>query len=706
MFANLRFSLLVLTLTLLAACPSSGTPDEGSPLGQSGDDDELFLGSDAALKDGEVMRAAFDLARATLYGSPEPSKSTLDTLPGRRAFVCVYGVEHPNLCDTGVGDNLAGSVKAAAKRLHARHGKAIKRAHEGGDDVRIKIDVVTYTKEKTFKRSIEKPKKRDVGVYGYWVEHEEKTSYILPTEVLEQPIWSSRKKNRGIPRKNVIKALKRREKSMSGLPEEFPYTRIHTEAWVEGDPHGHETPPIVRVYRLHRADFDELSEELLLQRSVWAADYLISSISPEGKIRYQYYVTTDRDSGSYNLLRHGGTTYSILQAYDRTKYEPYRLASEQAIKYLFAKCREDERTGPFGGGPTKWILSPGKKVKLGGAGLALVMLDQYGEATGDYETYKDDARKFGNFLVASLKEDGEFIYFPALTPDGPPTDTDDSAYYPGEAILGLLRLHAWDPDPKWLGAARAASDWLIDVRDKGKSERSLANDHWLMIALSYLYQETRDEKYLDHSLNLARAVKFQYEKNRPSWKKYPDYQGGYYDPPRSTPAATRGEGLVAVMDTCRVAERDCEWVWELLEETIRHEHLSQYDPDLMWWIKNKKKAFGGWNGGLIDSEIRNDFVQHNMSAVLGTERHMAYRARKEELTGGPLWTLLNQKEGQTHPGVSSEEMTRLRAASQRYRGDTLWETRWKAAQAAAPSETPSAPPSEAPKAPGTGSDTP
>ena len=160
------------------------------------------------------------------------------------------------------------------------------------------------------------------------------------------------------------------------------------------------------------------------------------------------------------------------------------------------------------------------------------------------------------------------------------------------------------------------------------------------------------------------------------------------------------------MDTCRVAERDCEWVWELLEETIRHEHLSQYDPDLMWWIKNKKKAFGGWNGGLIDSEIRNDFVQHNMSAVLGTERHMAYRARKEELTGGPLWTLLNQKEGQTHPGVSSEEMTRLRAASQRYRGDTLWETRWKAAQAAAPSETPSAPPSEAPKAPGTGSDTP
>jgi|GEM_PF-1044045 len=663
-----------LALALIGcSCKGSGTPDTGSGLGESGSDSALTDG----LADESVMREAFDLARAELYGASKPATKSLAALPGRRAFVCIYGAGRPNRCDSGVGGDLAASVTLAARRLKEVHGSEIDKARSANKDLRIKIDIVTETKEKTFKRSIEKPKKRDVGTYGYWVEHEGKTAFVLPTEVLEQPIWSSRKSDRGIPRKNVVKALKRRDSSMGDLPEEFPYTRLFTTSWVEEDPAGLDVPGIVRVYRLHRYEFDELSEDLLLQRSVWAADYLTSSVSAEGKIRYQYYVTTDRDSGSYNLLRHGGTTYSILQAYDRTKYEPYRLAAEQAIKYLFAKCREDERTGPFGGGPSKWILSPGKKVKLGGAGLALVMLDQYGEATGDYDTYREDAVKFGNFLVASLKEDGEFIYFPALTPDGPPTDTDDSAYYPGEAILGLLRLYAWDPQEKWLTAARAASDWLIDVRDKGKSERSLANDHWLMIALSYLYQTTMDEKYLDHSLNLARAVQFQYDKNKPAWESHPDYRGGYYDPPRSTPAATRGEGLVAVMDTCRVAGKECEWVWDLLLETIRHENLSQYDPDMMWWIKNKAKAFGGWNGGLIDSEIRNDFVQHNMSAVLGTERHMAYRARKEELPGGPLWTRLNLDTGLNYTGLTPAQSERLHAASQRYRGDTLWEKRYK-----------------------------
>ncbi len=38
----------------------------------------------------------------------------------------------------------------------------------------------------------------------------------VQVQVLEQPIWSSRKKVRGIPRKNVVKALKRRESSMAG----------------------------------------------------------------------------------------------------------------------------------------------------------------------------------------------------------------------------------------------------------------------------------------------------------------------------------------------------------------------------------------------------------------------------------------------------------------------------------------------------------
>ena len=651
----------------------------GTALGEGGSDDQLWRSSTPAFGDKNTVRPAFDVARSILFETPPPSSTgATDVLPGRRVYVCVYGVTHPNLCGTGAGENLTASVRLAAESLNENHGSAIRDARRAGKDARIKIDFVTRITRKTFKREVEKVKKGRVGLYGYWFERDGAVSYLLPSEVLERHIFDESRKHRGIRRDRLAKALINRNPGIGTLPEEeLDYDRFYTVPWVEGDPHGVETPDIVQLYRLHRHDFDELTEELMLQRSVWAADYLISSISSQGKVRYQYYPSTDRDSSSYNLLRHGGTTYSILQAYDRTKFEPYRLASEAAIEFLFSKCKEDERQGPYGGGPTKWILSPGGKVKLGGAGLALVMLNAYGESTGDFDTYREDARKFGNFLVASLKEDGEFIYFPALTPDGPPTDTDDSAYYPGEAILGLVRLYSWDPNPQYLDAATRASDWLIDVRDKGKDSKRLANDHWLMIALSYLYAATGDERYVEHSLNLAKAVKYQYDKNIDKSKEFIDFRGGYYDPPRSTPAATRGEGLVAVLDTCRVAERECDWVWDLLQETIRHEHLSQYDPDMVWWPRDRAKTFGGWNGGLIDVSIRNDFVQHNMSAVLGTERHAAFRARKDELPGGPLWTRMNLKEQRTFDGVPAERMAELREASVRYRGQTLWEKRWE-----------------------------
>jgi len=654
-------------------------------LGQADAKEAANAARSGVLGDKATMTEAFGLARSVLYGETAQPTARVDVLPGHRAFICAYQDEPTQTCATGVGKNFASSIRAASKELKTQHGNVVNA--ERKDGIRLKIDVVTRARPATFKRNIEKPKKRKVARYGYWVQSGEQASWILPSEVLEKGLFSDKKNKKGIPRKGVVKALARRNPKLGELPEEFDYEQIRTLAWVEQLTEGNNVPGIVRLYRTHLWEFDAVTSDRLLQRTVWAADYLISSIAEDGKIRYRYYPSKDSDSRSYNLLRHGGTTYSILQAYDRTKFEPYLTASMKAIDYLFARCKRDKRTGPYGpddGGESLYILSPGNQVKLGGAGLALVMIDQYVEATGDTERYRDEAQAFGRFLVSSQQKecipqykrtkscDGEFIYFPSLKPGGPPTNLDGSAYYPGEAILGLVRLYAWDPNPLWLETAVRAADWLIQVRDLGKDEKRLANDHWLMIALSYLYNYTHKEDYLNHSLALARAVEYQYQKNLPSAKNYRDYRGGYYDPPRSTPAATRGEGLVAVLDTCSLAGKTCEWVETLLHETVRHEMLSQYDPDTAYWMKNKRKSFGGWNGGLIDPSIRNDFVQHNMSSILGTERHLR-KKQGTALPGGPEWTNHNRNEGLTWPGVPEPEMTKLRAATMRFRGKTDWE---------------------------------
>ena len=670
-----RFFGLCSILLLFTACGGKGPSGPTSALGEQGQDDALA----EALADAGVAASAVGIVRQVLYDEPAPDTSQLVALPGRRAFVCAYPDGPRMICETGVGDDLAASVEAAATALKRTAGRKIDPADRG--TIRLKLDVVTGAEGRKFKGERDKPKARHIGTSGFFVHSDDgEVSWLLPSELLERGIYNKKK---GFERAVVLKKLRKRNRDLGDLPEAFEYEAFETISWVEKDPVGAGPPGVFRLYRLHPADFAEATPEVLVQRTVWAADYLMSSISEDGKIRYRYKTALDRDSKSYNLLRHGGTTYSILQAYDRTRYEPYLKASVAAMHYLYAHCDRDLRTGPWlpadhsSFGESLFIVSPSDeealegKVKLGGAGLALVMIDQYVEATGDTETHREQAMGFARFLVASQKQDGEFLYFPPRHPGGELTSTDGSEYYPGEAILGLVRLYSWDRNDLWLETAVRGADWLIDVRDAGKGAARLANDHWLMLALSYLYHYTQDARYLDHSIALCRAVEHQYLKNEPFWGDFPDFQGGYYNPPRSTPAATRGEGLGAVLETCELAGEDCGWVEFLLTETVRHEMLSQYDPDMCFWMKNRAKAFGGWNGGLLDMDVRNDFVQHNMSAVLGAERHLL-RKTGVVLPGGPGW-MEKRLAGSDFAGIPAEELAQLREATVRYRGATHWD---------------------------------
>ena len=665
---------LALLLTLVASCGGKTPSGPHTALGEAGQDQAV----EDALADADIATVGMGIARHVLYGEAAPDAGSLAELPGRRAFVCAYQDKPRRLCATAVGDDLAGSVEAAAEALKRDAGKKVD--PDDAATIRLKLEVVTSSRSKTFSKENDRPKRRRVATYGFFVSTEDgHTSYLLPSELLEDRIH----RKEGFGRDRVREKLQKRNDDIGDLAGSFAYEEFQTVAWVERDEPDATPPGVFQLYRLHPYEFAEATPGVLLQRSVWAADYLMSSISANGKIRYRYQTTRDKTTSSYNLIRHAGTTYSLFQVYDRTRFEPYRLAGNEAIDYLLGHTRRDTRTGPYlpadhpDFGESQFVVSLPKgrqsegDVHLGGAGLALVMLDQYVESTGDTETYLEQARAMARFIVASQKEDGEFYSFPPKRVGEPPCRDEVSPYYPGEAILGLIRLYSYDPNPLWKDTAVRAADWLIEVRDKGKDESEVANDHWLMLGLSYLYLYTEDMRYVDHSMAICRAVEYQYRKNEHAWAEYPDFQGGYYDPPRSTPAATRGEGLGAVLETCHLAGKDCAWIENLLMETVRHEMLSQYDPDMSYWMPNPARAFGAFNGGLLDTDVRNDFVQHNMSSLLGAERHLL-RHDGVVVPGGPGW-MEKRLDGTVYPGVAQGELAELRAASERYRGKTRWE---------------------------------
>ena len=310
------------------------------------------------------------------------------------------------------------------------------------------------------------------------------------------------------------------------------------------------------------------------------------------------------------------STYALIEAYARAPHRPWRDAAERAIGYLLEHTATDVRTGPYGGGLGRYVVES-SYVKLGGAGLALLALATW-QATTHEETYLEQAKQFATFLVSQQRESGEFVYFASKTPGGPPRDRT-SAYYPGEAIVALATLHELDPDPRWLQAAIRGAVWLIEVRDAGLPPERLSNDHWLAMGLRSLHRQTEDPRWRQHAQRIAEAVAWQNRLHDGHDAYHRDYRGGYYEPPRSTPASTRAEALVAILELGVADDRRAE-VEALLFETVQHVLQSQYTPDTVYWVPRPEGVVGHLAAGIVDPDLRNDFTQHALSGVLGAER--------------------------------------------------------------------------------------
>lgn len=552
----------------------------------------------------ELAAAALQRAARRWSGAPAQPSEVLSA-PAPPLWLCRYRQAKPS-CARGEGSTAAAAIDAAIDAL-------------GPDQQPVDAWKIDFELERSRARWPADANRHQAGTFGLLVGG----AVVLPSEVLERGLFYT--EDEDDPPKYDTERLVALlgERGALGLGESFAFERLRTASWVwaEGG--------AVRTYRVHAyEDLPVDDPDVLLSRVVYAAEHLASIVGPDGRIRYRFDPGLGQEKRGQNMLRHAGSTYSLLQAYARTGHMPWKESAERAIRYMLSKSASDERTGPFGGGKGRYLVE-GSHIKLGGAGLALVALAEWQSVTGD-RSHEPVAREFATYLLSQQQRSGEFVYFASRKPGGEPRD-DTSAYYPGEAILGLVSQHALDGDPRWLGAARRGADWLIDKRDAGKGPNRLENDHWLMIALERLHSFTKDPRYIEHAKRLAEAVRYQHKKQEGHEARHRDYLGGYYEPPRSTPASTRAEGLVAVI-TLLEREGVQHDLRPLLLDTVGHLARSQYTRPMCYWVPDCKAIVGGFAGGIVDVELRNDYTQHALSAMLGTERILG---RKTDLVDVP-----------------------------------------------------------------------
>ncbi len=380
--------------------------------------------------------------------------------------------------------------------------------------------------------------------------------------------------------------------------------RFRTLSWYAD---GREVVPLHRGHRM----FPAVTPDQLLASARDGARYLARSVKPDGRFVYIYWPTTDSETRQYNIVRHAGTLYSMMEAVEATGDPLVLESARRALGYL----RNAIRPLPPALGSGSGVVQETKGT-LGAVALGAVAIAEYVRVTGDREPLPA-LIELGRAIQSLQAKDGEFGVHEWTVPGGEPLPVK-CEYYPGEALLAMVRIHPLAPEDSWLDTAERAARWLIEVRDADPDPRRQEHDHWLLYGLDGLHRLRPRPAYLAHVRKIVGAIlDAQHRRHDRA-----DYVGGYYTIPNSTPVATRSEGLGAA---CRLLRDfghpgEADAVLAAIDRGVRFSLQTQFLPERAMYFRDPPRILGGFHRHLENFEIRNDYVQHNLSAILGLWR--------------------------------------------------------------------------------------
>ncbi len=344
-----------------------------------------------------------------------------------------------------------------------------------------------------------------------------------------------------------------------------------------------------------------------------AAAYLIRHLDADG--RFDYVRRSPVSEKKYNILRHAGSIHALVQYHDRHPSAASQNAILRASRYLKARYVHPLPKHPE---LLATISRPGEEnlreptAKLGGTALTLIALCG-AFALDPTIVNKNELAALGNFLLFMQKEDGSFHSKYIVDQDFDPSF--HSLYYPGETMLALTMLYDIDKDQRWLHAALRSAAQLVESR---QSITDWPADHWMMLASAPLLE--RYDKVEAPALSATTLRKHITVMAKKITKKQ-RRDGHFGKKPRSTPTATRLEGLAAL---AQIQARN--------EGTIAPGLHASIQSGLHFLMACQLREHGKERGGIPrscasdvseqhrDHEIRVDYVQHYLSALLTAPR--------------------------------------------------------------------------------------
>ena len=324
----------------------------------------------------------------------------------------------------------------------------------------------------------------------------------------------------------------------------------------------------------------EISPPQALATARLGARKIAHLTTDSGRFKYRYDANTEAELSGYNVLRHCGAIWSMLDVFTVAPDDELLESATRAVTYLLNEHLQFYRHY------LNVCICEKNTIKLGGNALAALALAKLYEIKKD-GILLDTCHQLCRFMLDQRKAQGDFVhkrYFKSGK-----ISAFRSDYYVGEALLALLACYEITGDAQLLDAVRTVESGLA-AQNYGVPEQS----HWMLYALEQLQRFDESPHIYEHAENIAAEII-----NKPV----------YLDSGRSTPIACRTEGLLAFV---RMTSQDTSV--ESLQSAALQCVRTNLDKQLAFQTKDGGFTRGG--GDRRDQEVRIDYIQHNISAFL------------------------------------------------------------------------------------------
>lgn len=399
------------------------------------------------------------------------------------------------------------------------------------------------------------------------------------------------------------------------LPGPGALRRFRTEALVE---HEGALLPVTRGGTAGPAP----DAQSFRQAALEGGAFVLRRLRADGRFDYRYDPVSGRASGDgdYSLARHAGAAYSLAQLYGGTGEERWQEGARRALDWLVQTSRADCPR------PGLRCFPNGDWAPLGPAALSAIAMLEYQRRTGD-PRFAAPAGELLASLEALQLPSGELQHRARLS-DGAPDERFRTMFASEQAALAFVLADTVLARPQARDRARRALDWLVDDKyDFFLGGFLYGADHWSCLAALDAHETIPDRRYLDFCLGYSRFLqRLQFQ---PGGWENADYAGHYGFSAVLVPQAPGTAGLteaiaattalaqlhgLAAPDVERQAFDGCA---ALLRDQLRDENA--------FLARDPAEARGGVRRSLVEPEIRLDFTQHALSALLACSTHAATR---------------------------------------------------------------------------------